>query len=134
MTVHDGLIMQWHNACQRLDAVKKEELEFRKLILYNIFNHNPAELRKTTDKLILGRGWELKAGFTVSYKLNKDFRETLTQIAQINAFLAGSLVVFEPKLSPTDYEKLQNPQIKALADSIVTPKPAMPTLKLIGPK
>lgn len=134
MSIHDALTMQWDSACKKLEAAKKEEKQLRELLLHNAFNFKAEELRDGNDKLLLGRGWLLKAQFGTTYKLKDNVQETLNKIAQISSYHAHALVKWKPELVTSEYKGLQIVEVKGLIDSVLEMKPASPQLKLVEPK
>lgn len=134
MSLHDSLIMQWDAATKRLETAKKEEMQLRLLLAHNIFNYNPELPKDTSDKLVLGRGWVLKADFKISHNLKDNVSQVLREIGKISEYYSHALVKWKSELNESEYKNLQNEEIKRLIDSVIVKKSRVPSIKLIEPK
>lgn len=133
LTERDELIMQWEQAKTELDNWKIKELELRtKLVEENFINEDG------TQNLELGGGWKLKAviktnySFTSKEALDKQL-DKLERLGPEGKFVAERIVTYSPKLSLSEYKKLDN-KFKKIIDEVVVTKPAAPTLELVAPK
>lgn len=105
--------------------------------------YDPA-LGDGTHNIDLGDGFKLKLVNSTNYKLddNEKVDQALEQISRIGAdgtFLADRLISWTPKLSVSEFKKLEatnagHQQIKEVLQTILTTGPAMPTLEIVAPK
>lgn len=137
----DNEILAWQEAAKLLVTAKLREMELRKAVMAR--NFPKAEVG--TNNLELGMGYKLKAVRKLNYNLANGEGETeaaLDQISQLGnegQFIAERLVGWTPKLSLTEYNKLEasNPthvKIKAIIDAVLTVTDGAPTLEVVPPK
>ena len=129
------LIQQW-------EAVKRQVVETRKLesqLRDEVIRRSFGDLTENEGTLTreLGNGWSLKCTAKQSYTIKKDVIDSaLHQLVNSGAdgrFIAERLVTFEPKLSLSEYRKLDD-RSRLIIDSALVIKPAAATLSLVEPK
>lgn len=137
----DNEILAWQEASKVLEAAKTREMELRKAVMARNFpNANVG-----TNNLELGMGYKLKAVRKLNYNLANGEGETdkacdeIAKLGNEGQFLAERLVGWTPKLSLTEYNKLEasNPthaKIKAIIDAVLTVTDGAPTLEVVPPK
>lgn len=120
----EEIIQEWNKLQLSLAKIKAREMQLRKLIVSEITNQGTVG---TLTKEFFG--YELKAENKVSYSFVD--KEALTE------FLAGNpteqevqTVKFAPSVVVGKYNKLSSTSI--LKSSLVTVKPAAPSLKVIS--
>lgn len=137
----DNLIVAWQSAAATLEAAKAAELELRKRVFNTCF---PGAVIGTNN-LDLGMGYKLKGVRKINYNLANGAGETDNALNEIEKFgnegqfIAERLVGWTPKLSLTEYKKLEatNPthkQVKDIIDGVLTTSEGTPTLEVIVPK
>lgn len=131
----DNVMAAWVAAETKLQEVKLEEMLLRKAVFEVKFPGIP----EGTHRVPLANGYQLKAVGKLNYNLaNKEGQtekalEELEKLGPKGAFLADRLVKWSPELSITEYRQLE-PQYKAIIDTVLTVKPAAPTLEIEPPK
>lgn len=134
LTERDELIMQWEAAKLELDHWKERELHLRTKLVDSYFTTDEG-----TQNLELGEGWKLKAVVKTNYTLiTKDeaLEKALSKLERFGAegkFVAERIVTYSPKLSLSEYKKLDT-KFRKIIDEVVVTKPATPSLELIAPK
>ena len=138
----DSDIVAWQEAERALNAAKEKEMALRTKVFGTCF----PDAEVGTNTLELGKGYKLKGVRKLNYNLANGQGETeaaLDQIAALGnegAFIAERLVGWTPKLSLTEYKKLEpknNPthkRIKELIDAVLTVTDGAPTLEVVTPK
>lgn len=138
----DKLIIAWQEADKALAAAKEREMELRTTTFEYLFPN--AEVGTNTYEL--GKGYEVKGVRKLNYNLANGQGETeaaLDAIAKLGnegQFIAERLVGWTPKLSLTEYKKLEpdaNPthkRIKEIIDGVLTITDGAPTLEVKEPK
>ena len=145
----DQLLSQWIAAKDQLAVIKETEMELRKQVQAMLFP-NPV---KGTQRYELGGGYKVKLVHKLNYKLgNKDLVDPdngnkipvndqveavmneIEKCGNEGAFLVDRLIKTSYDLSVSEYEKLENDQIKKLIDSILITSDAAPTLELETPQ
>lgn len=140
-TYRDNLIVQWQEAEKARAKAIETEMELRKAVMALCFN----DAKVGTNTLELGKGYKLKGVKSLNYRLANSQGETdkmLDEIAKLGnegQFIAERLVGWSPKLSLTEYKKLEadNPthaKIKSMIDSVLTVTDAAPALEIVEPK
>lgn len=136
--VLNSILLEWKNAKGVLDAAKDKEMSLRKVIVEEsgLFDANSGQ---GTENYELGNGWKLKAVKKLNYSVDNTDNKAygilaaISELDPVSAHLAQKVLSFTPSLRLTEYREL-GPQAKALLDTIITTKPASPTLELIPPK
>lgn len=126
----DEKIVAWKDAKLQLDAFKKLEMELRKELVSENFDHEKLE---GTENLELGNDWKLKCVKKLSYKLDNQKGATVKALAAMPSYVAERLVKWEPKLSTSEYKKLDATN-RAIIDEVLTITEASPSLDLVAPK
>lgn len=137
----DNNILAWQNAAKQLDAIKTLEMELRN----KVFGDNFPDANVGTNNLDLGMGYKLKGVRKLNYNLANGEGQTekaldeISKLGNEGVFIAERLVGWTPKLSLTEYNKLEgsNPthkRIKAIIDSVLTITDGAPTLEVVPPK
>lgn len=137
----DNLIAAWRNAKQALDNAIQLERTLRDQVVEACFP-NAGE---GTSNLDIGMGYKLKVTVKINRNLTNgegqtdDVLDEITKLGNEGAFIAERLVGWTPKLSLTEYKKLEqsNPthvKIKNMIDKVVTSSPGAPSLEMVPPK
>ena len=137
----DNEILAWQAAQEALNNAKALELELRNKVAARNFPN--AEVG--TNNLELGLGYKLKMVRKLNYNLTNNEGQTERALNEIEKlgnegkFLAERLVGWTPKLSLTEYNRLEasNPthaKIKAIIDAVLTVTDGTPTLEVVAPK
>lgn len=135
----DLLVANWRKAQEALESAKAIEAELRKQVAVEVFAYDENALKKGTENVELGRGWKIKGEFKLSYSLNNKDDATLKMLEKLKKagaegqFIAERIVKFKPELSVTEYNNLNDKQ-KAIVDTVVSVKSAMPSISLVAPK
>lgn len=137
----DNLIMEWQRAEQELAAIKEREMTLRKQVMEVCFPD--AEIG--TNTLELGKGYKLKGVRKQNFTLKNSDGETeaalevIAKMGNEGTFIAERLVGWNPKLSLTEYNKLEatdptHIKIKAIIDGVLTISDATPSVEVVAPK
>lgn len=137
----DQDIMAWQEAEKALNAAKEKEMTLRTKVMAECFPN--AEVG--TNTLELGKGYKIKGVRKLNYNLANGQGETeaaldaISKLGNEGQFIAERLVGWTPKLSLTEYKKLEatNPthaKIKELIDAVLTVTDGAPTLEVVPPK
>jgi hypothetical protein len=137
----DADIVAWQEAERVLNAAKEREMTLRTKVMTTCFPN--AEVG--TNTLELGKGYKLKGVRKLNYNLANGQGETeaaldaISKLGNEGQFIAERLVGWTPKLSLTEYKKLEdtNPthkRIKELIDAVLTVTDGAPTLEVVVPK
>lgn len=130
----------WHRAKHKAAEWGQKEMELRK----EIFSEYFPDAVEGTNTLTLEFGKALKANRVISRSIVKAELEALVTVerAKVDATgmctsnilpLLDDVVVYEPKLSVSEWKKLPEESRKLLAD-VVTIKDGAPTLSIETPK
>lgn len=147
-----GVLRDWFEADQKLDAVKKSEFELRNAVILKCgFDPKKIEGSETLD---IGNGYKLKASKKINYTLTNKNGETIKLQEALGAIqrqdLAGNLVQWKPEMSETCYKKELlplidptithpielTPYIEAIRTALaaaLTVKPGAPQLEALAP-
>lgn len=140
-TQRDKLIVSWQQADAALAAAKEREMTLRSQVMTTCF----PDAEVGTNNLELGKGYKLKGVRKLNYNLANGAGETeaaldaITKLGNEGQFIAERLVGWTPKLSLTEYKKLEetNPthkKIKDIIDAVLTVTDGAPTLEVVEPK
>lgn len=129
----------WEALKPAMKAITDEEARVRRDIVAGLFPN----AQSGTNTFPLADGREVKAVIGTNYTLagNEAVDAVCDQIERIGnqgAFLAERLITWTPKLAVGEYKELDTNSedqklIKSLLDTIITTKPAMPTLEIVTP-
>lgn len=141
----DKLLSAWIVAKDQLVTIKEQEMELRKQVQAILFP-NP---KKGTQRYELGSGYKVKLVHKINYKLGDKDRidpdngnkisiadqvETvmneIEKCGNEGKFIVERLIKTSYDLSISEYEKLENNEIKKLVDSILITSDAAPSLEL----
>ena len=145
----DNLLTAWAASKDKLAAIKEEEMELRKQVSSMLF----PEPKKGTQRYELGGGYKVKLVHKINYKLgdkdridpdngskiaiNDQVETVMNEIEKIGnegKFLVDRLIKTSYELSVSEYEKLENNEIKKLINSILITSDGAPSLELEEPK
>lgn len=139
----DEVLLAWQHAKDTLDAIKEEEMSWRKYVVKRAF----PDAQEGMNKQELGQGYELKASVKFNYRLadNNTVEKTLDDIAKIGnrgVFIADRLVSWHPSFLLTEYRELQEQAkdsdeaqaILAKVGEMLVVTEAAPTLEIKAPK
>lgn len=138
----DQLLVEWQQAKKTLDAAKEKELELRKRIVEETDLFDPTK-ETGTQTVQLGQGWKVKATKGLNYNVANKEGETFTVLAELDkmgneliSHIAKELFSFKPEVRKTKLKELAeiSPDAHRLVESVITTKPATPSLELIPPK
>ena len=133
------VINEWREAQAVLAKAKETELRLRNEILTGAFGFDGVTLREGTENYELLHGFKLKAVFKANYKLDNTadaVDRALTRIEKAGPegqFVASRLVKWEPKLSVSEYRKLE-PKYQKIIDDVLTITEGTPSLEIVPPK
>lgn len=144
----DQLLTAWTSAKNQLTAIKEQEMELRKQVQEMLF----PKPKKGTQRYELGAGYKIKLVHKINYKLGDKDRidpdsgnkisiadqvETvmneIEKCGNEGKFIVERLIKTSYDLSISEYEKLDNPEIKKLVDSILITSDGAPSLELEQP-
>ena len=132
------LIVEWKQAAEELAAWKEKEMALRLQLAADTAMFNPG-IESGTQTYQLGGGWKLKLERKIAYKIENKQGEAfavmhqLCQMGEGTARVAKELFSFEANLRTGEYKKL-TPEERAVVDTILTTKPATPSLSMEAPK
>ncbi len=130
------LLQNWMALRDQLASVKENEMTLRQQIQNELF----PDPREGINALDLGNGWKAKLTAKTNYKLDADedkvaaVQTAIANIGNEGSFLADRLIKRKQELSVGEYNKLENDEIKALIDSVLTTSPGAPTFEIVEPK
>lgn len=144
------LVDFWRNSKLRLDYEKAIEMEWRKAVAMRFFP-NPEKGTQRHELTGPAQGYTLKLVHKLDYKLPPQkenekidaVEDAICKTGNEGAFIVDRLIKWSAELSVSEYNTLcENAEkgsgdaiaIKKLIDSILTVKPASPTLELEPPK
>lgn len=113
-----------------MEAAKKEELKLRKKIIAQCFTDDQVE---GTQRIVLGKGWEIKAVLKMNYRFVGKQEEIVAALAKVPNEVATRLATWKATLSTKEFKLLSQEQNKIISD-VIEIKPATPTLELVEPK
>ena len=134
----DELLTKWQQAKETISKWKDYEGELRKMIVADASLFNPNK-QSGTETVELGNGYKLKAVKKINYKVdNKEGQafavlKKLAALSDVSAHKCKDLFRFDANLKLSEYKKLDE-QEKAIVDTVLETKQAMPSLELVEPK
>jgi len=132
------VLQQWSEAKKTLDAAKAAEMRLRLIIVNESGLFDPAKA-SGTQTVAIGNGWSVKAEKKIDYKVDNKQGEAFAVMHQLCAMgestarIAKDLFSFDANIRTTKYKELTDEERKVV-DTILTNKPATPSLTLIEPK
>lgn len=137
----DHLLLRWKNAKETLNIAKEAEMQLRNRIVNDSGLFDP-EKEEGTQTVSLGAGWKVKAVKGINYSTLNSNGEAFQVLAQLDqmgevvSHIAKDLFKFDANLRTGKYKELAkvNPEAYKLLQTIITTKPASPTLELVAPK
>jgi hypothetical protein len=137
----DALLLEWKSAHEALTEAKDAEMKLRKRIVdeSGLFDPNKEEGTQTVE---LGAGWKIKAVKSLNYKTDNANGEAFSVLAQLDTMgevvshIAKDLFKFDANLRTGKYKELAkvSPEAYKLLQTIITTKPASPSIELVAPK
>ena len=128
----DALLMEWRNTQAEMNRLVARELELRNEVVAAVFDKSG----KGTDYYALGRGYKLKYVGRENVKVDRDGADQacikLEESGAVGAHIAEHLFKWDPKLSETEYKKLDETQRK-IVDFCITRTPGTPALEIVEP-
>lgn len=135
---------EWYLLKEELDAKKEREMELRNEIVRFYF---PAGLKEGINKADLPAGWRLDATGVVNRKIDVTVQVAVQQeLAEKFHFDSGEYIKYEPKLSVSDYRKIQEAaaiatdpnapakQLLSIFDQMLIVTDGSPQVKVVPPK
>lgn len=92
-----------------------------------------ADAKVGTNRVELGRGWNLKAAITETFMLDKDTDKVKEVLAELEDHIAAKLVKWKPTISKTAYEMLSDHD-KNMVNKVLTTRENKPTFTIEEPK
>jgi len=129
-----ALVAQWHNAQQKLAAIKNQEALLRQKVLSEVFNYSDAALRTDNESFLLDANYKLTAAFAITQKIVGNAEPVINYVKSIDLTLASELFKINYTLRPGVYKKLKNNMIKEAVNSILITKSSAPQLKIVNLK
>lgn len=148
----DAAIQKWRWLKAQQEAAVKAEREARDVLSALLF----PEPVKGTQRYALGQGYNVKLVWDLDYKLGNpdavsdgakvpivnqvvELEDSIAAVGNIGRQLAERLIIWKPELSVSEYKKLdptfvEQAEIKALIDALLTTKPKAPQLSFEEPK
>jgi hypothetical protein len=123
-------INAWQFLKQQLDSLKTKEIDLRKEIVAAAF---PGPVAPGTKRHPLPNGFALKYEQALSYDLSKDIAAVEAVMDTFDETAIALLVKTKYELSVSNYKALTDAE-RARFNSVLTIKPASPTLTLEFPK
>jgi hypothetical protein len=122
-------LKEWNEAKQLAKIWVEKESTLRDTLVKALFNCDKDE---GTESITVQNDWTLKVTKKLSYSLNNDEGEVSALCASLPDSLSKQLIRWKPDLSLSTYRKLDN-HTRDLFNSVLTIKPAKPSLELIAP-
>lgn len=137
VTERDAMVQAWLDAKMNLDFYKALEAE-RRIQVANYVLEVPdikQLVEARTAKLNLGNGHGVKATNVLNYTIDKLRAEDIVEecLNLGKSELCAKVIKWEPKLSETEYKKLDHAD-KLIFDAIITVKVGSPKVEFIYPK
>lgn len=122
------LVARWNDAKTALESAKQQESDLREAIISEKFKDS--ELG--TTNLDLGHGYKLKAVIKQTISLDKK-EDVEAMLIKLDENVRSRLFKYEWKMSEGEYKKLEDKD-RLIVDTVITKKPAKPSLELVAPK
>lgn len=132
----DALIQAWSDAEKEIGIMKEVEKELRLRVVANVFDPAVTEGTETRE---LGNGYKLKCSKTISVNVAAAdvpaLNAALDKIESTDGgkFIVERLVKWSPRVSKSEYQKLDTVN-RGIIDDVVTIPPAAVKLEIIEPK
>lgn len=127
------LLQEWEVALTNAKHWQERELKLRQQVATEFFAPTPDI--EGTFNYTLDNNWQLKAVFKQNYNIDRERVDAMLEKLRTQgaAAIADRIIKWSPSLSLTEYRQLSN-GAKKIVDTVVTIKPATPSIYLIEPK